>query len=70
MTANLGNIDRALRVFLGLILLALPFVSGLAIFGSGIATALSVIAGIMLLATSAIRFCPLYRLFGVRTCKI
>jgi hypothetical protein len=61
--------DRILRVVLGIVLLTIPFVSGLAIFNSGIATVVAVLAGIVLLATSAMRFCPMYRIFGIRTCK-
>lgn len=70
MTTNLGTSDRALRLLLGIILLAAPFVSGLAMFQSGAATIISVIAGIVLIATAALKFCPLYRIFGIRTCKI
>ncbi len=69
MTANLGQIDRVLRLILGVMLLAAPFVSGMTIFDSSTATTISVIAGIVLVATSAMRFCPLYRIFGIRTCK-
>lgn len=69
MTANVGSMDRILRVVLGIVLLTIPFVSGLAIFNSGIATVVAVLAGIVLLATSAMRFCPMYRIFGIRTCK-
>lgn len=70
MTKNIGNIDRVLRIVLGLILLAAPFVSGLALFNSGIATVVAVIVGIVMLATSSMRFCPMYRLFGIQTCKL
>jgi hypothetical protein len=70
MTANIGTIDRILRIVLGLVLIALPFISGLSLFQSGIAVAVSVILGIVMLATSATRFCLLYRLVGIRTCKI
>lgn len=70
MTANVGTIDRGLRIVLGLVLLAAPFVSGLGIFESGIATVLSVIVGIVMITTSALRFCPLYRVLGIQTCKI
>lgn len=70
MTANLGTVDRVFRFLLGIVLLAAPFVSGVALFDSGLATALSVIVGIVMLATSAMRFCPLYRIFGIRTCKM
>lgn len=70
MTANLGTIDRVFRLVVGIVSLAAPFFSGMALFESGIATALSVIVGIVMVATSAMRFCPLYRIFGIRTCKI
>ncbi|WP_298864190.1 DUF2892 domain-containing protein [uncultured Sulfitobacter sp.] len=70
MTKNIGTIDRVIRIILGLVLLAAPFVSGLALFNSGIVTAIAVIAGIVMLATSTVRFCPMYRLLGVQTCKL
>lgn len=70
MTANIGTIDRAFRLILGIVLLTLPFMSGWAIFGSTTATVVSVVAGVVMLATSSLKFCPLYRIFGIRTCKI
>lgn len=70
MTANVGSFDRLFRVVLGIVLLAAPFVSGMALFESGLATTLSVIVGLVMLGTSAVKFCPLYRIFGIRTCKI
>jgi hypothetical protein len=70
MTANLGTFDRAFRLVLGFALLAAPFVSGFAVFDSGIATVVSVVAGIVMVATSAMRFCPLYRIIGIRTCTL
>ncbi|WP_138466343.1 DUF2892 domain-containing protein [Poseidonocella sp. HB161398] len=65
MTANIGNVDRILRLALGAILVlfgALGLTGGLQIA--------SVLAGIVLLATAGMRFCPLYRLLGVSTCRI
>lgn len=70
MTANVGNIDRIFRLVLGLVLLVAPFVSGLAILESNAATIISVVAGLVMVGTSAMKFCPLYRIFGIRTCKI
>lgn len=70
MTANLGTIDRVFRIVLGIVLLAAPFVSGMAIFESSAATVVAVVAGVIMVATSALRFCPLYRIFGIRTCKL
>jgi len=70
MTANIGTIDRSIRMILGVLLMAAPFISGFGIFESGLATAIAVVVGIVLLATSAMKFCPLYRIFGIRTCKL
>jgi hypothetical protein len=70
MTANVGNIDRILRIVLGLVLIAAPFVSGMGLFASTAATVVSVVAGLVLLGTSAMRFCPLYRILGIQTCKL
>lgn len=68
MTTNVGTIDRVIRFVLGLVLLAAPF-SGAAIFENTTATLIAVIAGFIMLGTSAMKFCPLYRIFGLRTCK-
>ena len=70
MTTNLGNFDRIVRALLGIVLLAAPFVSGLEIFNGTAATIISVIAGLVMLGTSAVKFCPLYRIFCIRTCKL
>ncbi|MFT4782642.1 MAG: hypothetical protein ACI9IV_000371 [Paracoccaceae bacterium] len=69
MTANVGTIDRVLRAILGILLIALPFVSDLLVVQGPIGASVSVIVGLVMLATSAMRFCPLYRIMGVRTCK-
>lgn len=59
MKANVGGIDRALRILVGIALL------GMAAFGIG--TPWTWI-GIVPLATAAIGFCPLYPLLGLNTC--
>ncbi|WP_113910694.1 YgaP family membrane protein [Roseovarius dicentrarchi] len=69
MTPNIGPTDRIFRIVFGLLLIALPFISGFALFDATWATAASVIIGIVLLATAAMRFCALYTLFGIRTCS-
>ncbi|SIS73025.1 YgaP family membrane protein [Neptunomonas antarctica] len=70
MTTNIGTIDRVIRLVLGIILLSVPFVSGFAMFESNTATIVSIVLGVVMVATSAIKFCPLYRIFGLRTCKL
>ncbi len=56
---NEGNIDRAARVVVGLGLLAMVFVGPHTPWGY---------LGLVPLATGALGFCPLYRLFGLSTC--
>lgn len=62
LKANVGTIDRLIRVVLGLVLLSLFFV-----LDGGIKY-VSLI-GIVLLLTATIKFCPLYTLIGVNTCS-
>ena len=70
MTSNVGNIDRTLRIILGVVLLVCPFVSGAALFESSTATLISVVVGAVVLGTAAMKFCPAYRLLGIKTCKV
>ena len=63
LAKNVGNIDRALRVVLGLGLL-----SAVVLLESG-ARWLGLI-GIIPLATAAMGSCPLYSLFGISTCPV
>lgn len=61
MVANVGSIDRVLRIVLGIGLLSmLVFVDGPAKFWG--------LIGIVPLATAAMGFCPLYTILGIRTC--
>ena len=70
MTANVVTLDRVARAILGIILLLAPFVSGVAMFANPVWTTVSVLVGIVMLGTSAMKFCPAYRLLGMRTCKM
>ncbi len=56
---NEGNIDRGLRVVLGVALLSLVFVGPQTLWG---------LVGLVPLLTGLVGMCPLYRLFGVNTC--
>jgi hypothetical protein len=64
MTRNEGTIDRAIRVVASFALGAAAFATGL---DSALGIVLAVLAVIML-ATGATGFCPLYRVFGLNTC--
>ena len=63
MAANVGGIDRTLRIVVGLALLASFFVL------EGNARYLSLI-GLVMLATGIFRFCPAYTLLGISTCPM
>ena len=62
-TTNESTLDRAIRAVAGLALLTLVFTAL-----SGILQIVAAVAGLILLATAAIGFCPLYALFGISTC--
>ena len=62
--SNIGSIDRGIRIIFGLVLLAV----GLIVFRGGGQIA-AVIIGAVAILTAGVRFCPMYRLFGVNTCK-
>ena len=66
MEKNMNGIDRIIRI-----VIAIAAVAGAAQvgFGSIGAWILLVVGGIMLV-TAAVGFCPLYRVFGVSTCKV
>lgn len=70
MTANVGSLDRVIRIVLGLVLIIAAFVPALGLFSQPLAQGGVVIAGLVLIGTALMRFCPLYRLFGLSTCKV
>ncbi|GGD55338.1 YgaP family membrane protein [Croceicoccus mobilis] len=60
MPCNEGKGDRALRIVVGLILIALVFVGPKTAWGW---------LGLVPLVTGVVGFCPAYRLIGIDTCK-
>jgi len=68
MPYNLGTADRAIRLAIGAILVLLPLLTS---FGAATPWLwwAALVVGAVMLATAALRFCPLYTLLGVRTCK-
>ncbi|GLZ23963.1 membrane protein [Stutzerimonas stutzeri] len=60
MKANVGTIDRTLRVIVGLALIGLSLGGVIGVWGW---------IGLLPLATGLFRFCPAYSLFGIKTCK-
>ena len=63
MKANESNLDRIIRVIVGIVLLALYF-TGIVTGGLGIVL---IVLGAVALLTGAVGFCPLYALLKINT---
>jgi len=61
MNANVGTVDRVLRIGVGVVLIALAALGKIGWWGY---------IGIVPLATGLLRNCPLYTLLGLRTCPV
>lgn len=71
MSMNVGSVDRMIRLLLGVVALVALLVGPLAINGEmGITQYILAAVGVILVGTSIFKFCPAYRVFGFRTCKI
>lgn len=61
MKANVGTIDRTVRIVVGLSLIGLTLGGVIGMWGW---------IGLLPLATGIFRFCPAYGLLGIKTCKL
>jgi NADH:ubiquinone oxidoreductase subunit 4 (subunit M) len=61
MTANVGTIDRSLRVVAGLALIALAATGTVGMWGY---------IGVVPLLTGLFSVCPAYSIFGMNTCGL
>jgi hypothetical protein len=68
--SNVGNIDRAIRLVVGVILLLAPFLMPEAFAGLGGWRYVVAAVGAVLVGTAAFRFCPAYSLLGINTCPV
>jgi hypothetical protein len=59
MNANVGTIDRTIRIAVGLVLIALAALGRIGWWGY---------IGVLPLATGLLRVCPAYSLLGIRSC--
>jgi len=60
MKQNVGNIERGIRIVVGLVLISLVFVGPQSPWGW---------IGVLPLTTGLLGWCPPYSLFGINTCK-
>jgi hypothetical protein len=61
MIANVGTVDRALRVVVGIALIALAAAGQIGAWGD---------IGVVPLFTAAFRFCPLHSVLGLNSCGV
>ncbi len=59
MNANVGGVDRAMRVIAGVVLIGLTLAGTIGPWGW---------IGVVPLATGLFRFCPAYSILGANTC--
>ena len=61
MKANVGTIDRLVRVLLGVLLITLTAMGTIGVWGW---------IGLVPIATAAFGYCPLYTVLGFSTCPL
>ena len=61
MKANVGTVDRALRILAGSLLILLALLNVIGPWGW---------LGLIPIATGTFRFCPAYTILGLRTCPL
>ena len=59
LTRNLGQADRIARLVLGALMIVLALTGTIGVWGW---------LGAILVATAFMNFCPIYRIFGLKTC--
>ncbi len=60
-SSNVGSIDRLLRIFVGALLIGLTLAGNIGAWGW---------IGVIPLVTGLIGSCPLYKIFGISSCKL
>ena len=63
--SNVGSVDRIIRLVVGALLVAAPFLTGWPVWTSAAAFWASIAVGIVLIATSVFSFCPIYAALGL-----
>lgn len=69
MSENVGTLDRIVRGVLGLALLYFALMSGVAEFEAPVVKLLAIAVGVIMLIVAVVRICPIYMIFGFKTCR-
>jgi uncharacterized membrane protein len=62
----MGTLDRGLRLVVGIVLLIVAFVTEYG--ASGWIHWAMIVVGLLMVATAVLSNCPMYSIFGIRTC--
>ena len=62
---NVGSLDRIARIVLAVLLAALHFTGSV----TGVVGYILLAIAVVFALTGALRWCPLYRIFGLNTCR-
>ena len=65
MNANLGTLDRIVRIVIGIVAAVLYFNGTL----TGTLGIVVLVVGIVLFLTALVKFCPIYRVLGLSSCR-
>jgi len=66
MKRNMGNTDKGIRIIAAIAIALLYYFNVI----EGTLAYVLMAVGIIFLLTSLINFCPLYKVFGINTCKM
>lgn len=66
MTKNMGNTDKVIRVLIAAAIAVLYYLDKI----QGTLAYILMAVAIILLVTSLVNFCPLYKLLGINSCKV
>ena len=65
MKKNVGNADKLVRILIAITVVVLYYTNII----TGMIAIILMAVGIVLLLTVLFNFCPLYAVFGIKTCK-
>ena len=66
MEKNMGKVDKVIRLIIAAIITTLYFTNVI----NGIFGIVLIVLSAVFVLTSLVSFCPLYLLFGLKTCKV
>lgn len=67
MAANVGTVDRVLRLFVGAALIVVPLINFMGLGANNVVAYALMAVGFVLTLTAVFGMCPLYSVLGIRT---